>query len=57
MNTNRKQTATERLNALKKAAPEMRAQTCDSWLEVATGGEVRKHWKKWMGSFPKWAAK
>jgi len=48
-------TATDRLNALKAAQPEMRAQCYDSWLQVATGAQVRRHWRRWMGAFPVWA--
>ena len=27
----------------------------NSWLGVATPGEVRKHWSGWMGPWPMWA--
>lgn len=47
--------AMERLERLKDAAPEGRAQAYDSWLEVATASHVRKHWRAWMGTRPPWA--
>lgn len=54
--TGRAAKATERLAALKDAAPEKRAQALDAWLQVATPAEVRRAWKDWMGHFPEWAA-
>lgn len=48
-------TATDRLATLKSAPPEMRAQCYDSWLQVATASQVRRHWRRWMGAFPGWA--
>ena len=47
--------AAERLQRLKDAAPEMRAQAFDSWLEAATSSHVRKNWRAWMGAKPAWA--
>jgi hypothetical protein len=47
--------AAERLESLKVAAPEMRAQAYDSWLQVATSSHVRKNWREWMGMKPAWA--
>lgn len=32
-------------------------QAYQGWLSQATSGEIRKHWRKWMGPFPKWAKK
>jgi hypothetical protein len=32
-------------------------QDYQGWLYYATAGEVRKHWRKWMGPFPAWAKK
>jgi hypothetical protein len=40
---------------LKEYGPEYRAQAYDDWLGVATPGEVRRHWRQWMGAFPQWA--
>lgn len=53
--TNRRTRAANRLAALRAAAPEHRWQAYDSWLEVATGAEVRRAWRSWMGPFPGWA--
>mgnify|MGYP006995569361 CR=1 FL=1 len=47
--------ATDRLEALKAAPVELRPQSYDSWLEVATAAQVRRHWRRWMGVFPGWA--
>ena len=43
------------LDRLNVSAPEYRAQAYDEWLGVATPGEVRRHWRQWMGAFPQWA--
>ena len=43
------------LTRLRDCAPEYRAQAYDEWLGVATAGEVRRHWRQWMGKFPSWA--
>jgi hypothetical protein len=48
-------TAAARLQRLRAAPPEMVAQEFDSWLQVATASQVRRHWRKWMGAFPEWA--
>ena len=32
-------------------------QTYQAWLYYATAGEIRKHWRSWMGAFPEWAKK
>jgi hypothetical protein len=47
--------AAQRLAALKAAPPEMRAQTYDSWMEVASAAMVRREWRAWMGGKPAWA--
>jgi len=44
-----------RLAILRNAAPEQIASAYDSWLQVATGAQVRRHWRRWMGAFPAWA--
>jgi hypothetical protein len=51
----RSQRASDALARLRAAAPEMRAQAYDAWLYVATAGEVRRHWRRWMGRRPGWA--
>lgn len=51
----RHQMATKRLAQVKSASPEKRAQAIDSWLELATRGEVRRNWRAWMGPLPGWA--
>lgn len=51
----RAQRAMKLLRCLRACAPEYRAQACDDWLSLATAGEVRRHWKPWMGAFPPWA--
>ena len=43
------------LTRLKACQPEQRRQAYDEWLGLATGGEVRRHHKDWMGPFPQWA--
>lgn len=50
----RKQRAAAALRRLQQCQPEYRAQLFDDWIEVATGGEVRRHWRAWMGPFPAW---
>lgn len=47
--------AMKALDRLRVSAPEYRAQAYDEWLSHATAGEVRRHWKQWMGAFPQWA--
>jgi len=47
--------AAEALRRYRNAQPEMRPQERDNWLYYATAGEVRKHWRKWMGIMPGWA--
>lgn len=32
-------------------------QAIDAWLALATPGEVRRYWKRWMGRLPGWAEK
>jgi hypothetical protein len=32
-------------------------QAYQGWLHYATSGEIRKHWRGWMGAFPAWAKK
>lgn len=54
---NRANVSKLRLEVLRIAEPCKRRQALDSWLEVATPGEVRKHWHGWMGAFPAWAKK
>ena len=44
-----------RLQAARDAPKEKRQQAIESWLEVASPTEVRKHWRKWMGQIPGWA--
>lgn len=51
----RKDVAASRLALLREAAPEHRHQRYGDWLQVATAGEVRRHWRPWMGRFPTWA--
>jgi hypothetical protein len=48
-------TAAARLKSLRAAPPEMIPQEYDSWLQVATSSQVRRHWRRWMGAFPAWA--
>ena len=44
------------LNLLKTDTDPGRArQVYDDWMFYATRGEVRRHWRKWMGAFPGWA--
>ena len=43
------------LTRMHQSSPEYHAQAYDEWLGVATPGEVRRHWKPWMGAFPQWA--
>lgn len=42
----RAQTAKTRLDWLLDSPPEYRWQRLDDWLQVATSGEVRRHWPK-----------
>ncbi len=48
--------AMERLRRYRAAAPAHRASERDAWLELATGAEVRRYWRSWMGRIPGWAA-
>ena len=27
----------------------------DAWVDLATPGEIRRHWCNWMGAMPEWA--
>ena len=47
--------AYERLYLLRDCPPEHFAQRLDSWLQLATGGEVRRAWRKTWGAMPMWA--
>jgi hypothetical protein len=49
--------ALERLTTARRAGIEYRPQAIDSWLELATGGEVRRYWRPWMGAMPGWAVR
>jgi len=51
----RAERAEKALHHLKFCGVEHRRQAYDDWLGVATPGEVRRHWKAWMGPFPQWA--
>jgi len=53
----RKLMALERLTTARRAGIEYRPQAIDSWLELATGGEVRRYWRPWMGAMPGWAVR
>jgi hypothetical protein len=44
--TGRAAVARERLDRLLTARPETRHQELDSWLQVATGAEVRRYWPR-----------
>ena len=35
----------------------LHAQRRDAWLEVATAGEVRRHWRSRWGALPPWAVR
>lgn len=37
------------------ASPENRRAAIDSWLEVATASEVRRHWREYWGAPPAWS--
>jgi hypothetical protein len=52
---NRKEKASTMLAYLKKTTQQERNQRIESWLSVATPGEVRKHWRKSWGIMPGWA--
>ena len=47
--------ARERLAAVRAVDAARRAAAIDSWLELATPGEVRRAWRAWMGALPLWA--
>jgi len=47
--------AAKALRWLKDCGVEHRRQAYDAWLGLATAGEVRKHYRDWMGAFPQWA--
>ncbi|HAM57245.1 MAG TPA: hypothetical protein DCQ64_18295 [Candidatus Rokubacteria bacterium] len=47
--------AYERLYLLRDCPPEHFASRMDSWLQVATGGEVRRGWRRTWGEMPGWA--
>jgi hypothetical protein len=58
--------ARERFDRLIAARPETRHQALDDWLQIATGGEVRRHWPRVMreaslrglrAAIPPWAAR
>lgn len=51
----RAELAAERLARYVDAAPEHQHQTRDAWLGIATAGEVRRAWRRWMGKLPGWA--
>ena len=56
----RREVAMRRLAYLRAAwpeHPEYVAQRKDDWLEIATGGEVRRFWRPWMGRMPAWAVR
>ena len=48
--------AAERLARLRASAPETRRQELDAWLQLATGAEVRRNWRREWGALPPWAA-
>lgn len=58
----RKEISKSRLTALLDAAPEMRHQCLDAWLQIATRTEIRRAWVKVNRLFsgkmpmPHWAA-
>ncbi len=47
--------AAKALHHLRFCGVEHRRRAYDDWLGLATPGEVRRHWKAWMGPFPQWA--
>jgi hypothetical protein len=49
--------AGERLAAMRAAPPERIPQLYDSWLQLATPGEVRRFWRRWMGPCPGWVTR
>ncbi len=52
----RAQRAKRALDLLRKERDPGRVwQAYEGWLQNATRGEIRKHWRKWMGAFPGWA--
>jgi hypothetical protein len=55
--TTRKARATEALSYLRDCRPEYRHQAIDQWLALATGAEVRRNWRRWMGAMPPWAVR
>ena len=52
----RRERARARLERVRAAAPEHRGQALGAWLEVATGAEVRRAWRAWVGPMPGWVA-
>lgn len=58
--TTRAERAAFRLDRLLSAQPEFRHQLLEDWLQIATPGEVRRHWIKVQRltgqPIPGWAA-
>lgn len=53
----RAQASDARLDEALRAPPERREQAIDSWLDLATGAEVRRAWRWSWGKLPPWAVK